>query len=126
MTHPIRAQLAEALEAGLPDRKYHVVPSVETVKKIAKNTIQLELSSFAPSPNARGQRVVEVTVHVITRMENVTAAAEDAVDALAFEVFEALEAIPWTNPTRADKAVYNDTNLSYKITTEILTKRSTS
>lgn len=125
MTATVRAQLADALENLLPDNKYRIVANVGTIDRLAKPLIQIELAAFQPSTGARGARMVEVTLHVATHLTGVTPAAEDAADAAGLEVFEALEALTWANPTRAEKTIYKDQYLGYDITTEILTKRST-
>jgi hypothetical protein len=121
----LRAQLATELAAALPPRKFRVVGSLGTIDKITKPTIQLEQTDIERAPAARGVALVTMRVHVITHREGVTPAADDAVDAIGVEVFEALASIPFANPTRGEKQVYKDTNLAYVITTQILTKRST-
>ncbi len=121
----LRKQLADALAPLLPARKYRVVPSLGTLDRIAKPTIQFEQADIEPAPAARGAALVTIKVHVITHREGVTPQADDAIDALGVEVFEALARIPFANPTSATKSIYRDQNLSYEITTQILTKRST-
>lgn len=121
----LRKQLADALGPRLPARKYRIVPGLETLDRIAKPTIQFEQADIEPAPAARGAAMVTIRVHVITPRPGITPTADDAVDTLGIEVFEALAGIPFANPTQATKAVYKDTNLSYVITTQIITKRST-
>ncbi|MBP1326732.1 hypothetical protein JOF28_001964 [Leucobacter exalbidus] len=123
-TSQVRAQLGAALTEVLPSGKYHIVSNVGTVDRLAKRLVQIELSSFSPSNNAKGVRTVELTIHVATHLDGTTAAAEDDAEAAAFEVFAALETFGWANPTRAEKTVYKDKYLGFDITTEILTKRN--
>lgn len=121
----LRKQLADALAPLLPARKYRIVPGLNTLDKIAKPTIQFEQADIEPSPSARGAALVTIRIHVITERASITPAADDAIDALGIEVFEALAGITFANPTIATKAIFNETNLSYVITTQIITKRST-
>lgn len=121
----LREQLATALAPKLPARKYRIAASLGKLDKIAKPTIQFEQADIEPSPSARGAAMVTLKVHVITEHASINAAADDAVDALGIEVFEALSTLAFVNVQRGVKQVYNDTNLSYEITTQILTTRST-
>ena len=120
----IRAELGDALASILDPKQYQIVTNVGTVDRLAKNLVQIEVSAFEPAPQARGARLVTCTVHTATKLSGVTKSAEDAADAIAFEVFAALESLTWANPTRAEKTVYKDNHLGYDITTEILTTRS--
>lgn len=122
MTARIRQQLAAALAAELPAKKYRIVPGVAGVDRLAKPLIQLELSAFEPAPE-RGRLVAEITVHVATNRSGATAAAEDDADEIAFEVHQALARIPWANPTRAEKTLYKGEYLGYDLTTEITTRK---
>lgn len=122
----LRKQLAAQLKTALAQpNRYRIVPSLATLDRIAKPTIQLEQADLAPSPNARGVALVTMRVHVITHREGVTPSADDSIDELGLEVFEALARIPFVSPRTAEKAVYKDSNLSYIITLEVLAKRST-
>lgn len=121
----LRKQLATALAPLLPARKYRIEASLGTLDKIAKPTIQFEQADIEPAPAARGVALVTIRVHVITQHSSVTPAADDAIDLLGVEVFEALASIPFVNPTTASKAIYKDNYLSYVITTQVITKRST-
>ena len=120
----LRKQLAAALTEVFPARRYKVEASLGTVDNLGKPLIQLEQAEIEPSPSARGLALVTLRVHVVTHLAGVTPAADDAIDALGVEVFEALARIPWVNPVRGEKAVYKDRHLSYIITTQILTTRS--
>lgn len=120
----IRERLAGELEAILPRRRYTIISNVGSVDPLSKRLVQIEMSAFEPSANARGARLVEVTIHVATAKNGITKAAEDDADEAGLEVFEALESLTWANPTRAEKTVYKDKYLGYDITTQLLTKRS--
>lgn len=119
-----RQDLADQLAEILPADQYMIVPNVGTVDRLAKRLVQLELSAFQPATQARGARAVEFTVYVATNIDGVTAAAEDDAELATLEVFEALESFPWARPERAEKTVYKDKYLGFKITTEVIVRRS--
>lgn len=119
----IRAQLGSDLEAALPPRKYRVVPHLGAVDRLAKPLVQLEQGTVSPSPGASGLRNVGVRVHVVTHLDGITEAAEDAVDALVLEVLDALESLRYLIVGTATKEVWGDTHLSYVIETDTLTRK---
>lgn len=121
----LREQLAAALTDKLPTRKYRVLPSLGTLDRIPKPTIQFEQTEIEPSPDARGLAMVSLDVHVITHREGTTPVADDSIDELGVEVFEALASIGYVNVTQGVKRIYNGTNLSYVISTQIITERRT-
>lgn len=121
----LRKQLADALGPVLPARKYRVLTSLGALDKIAKPTIVISQTEIEAAPAARGAAMVTMEVTVVTHREGGTSEAEDAIDVLGVEVFEALASLNWAKPLFARKDTYRESNLCYIITTQILTKRST-
>lgn len=125
MTRRIRERLGAALAERLNPKRYQIETNVTGVEKIARRRlVQIEVTSFGPGPS-RGMQIVEATVHVVTHREGITEQAEDDADEAVFEVFDALEQIPWANPTEAAKSVYRESHLSYQIKTEFVTEKET-
>ncbi len=117
----IRNQLKSDLETALP--KFRITRGIASPQRIAKPTIVLEQKSIDPSTDAGGWIDLGVSVHVITHHEGITDTAEDAIDALVFQVLHALEHIRNLKIGTATKKVFSDTNLSYEIETTITARK---
>jgi len=116
----IRQQLGDDLAARLTAKKYRIVPSLGKPDRLAKPLIQLEQSAIAPNVGAKALHEVTVKVHVVTHLDGITPAADDAIDELCLEVLAALDGIGYVRVIGATKGVWEDAHLEYEIETTII------
>lgn len=116
-----RQALTDALETAFPD--WLVVPSERTPDTLDRPAIIIKQRTIQPLDAAPLSHYGITCLVTIVDDQTDFDLAEDSLDTNVLSVWELLMSLSNVHPTKAEKAMFNQTNLSYDIETDLTVQK---
>ena len=118
----VRTQLMATLVPLLP-RTWRVVPVERNIDPPDRVTIVLKQGEIERAPTAPlGKYAISYVVTVVSPAQTIDR-AEIELDDAVLETFNILTGVPWINPSKATKVLFQGQYLAYDIACSIETKK---